>query len=181
MQKVITRFETRFTNNKDFEVFLKLESLLLSAANKQDYKESLQFVLNFYDDDFNEEKLKSQLELFGHLFDKNDLTFLDIFSHFQEMGPGMRSLYSEIITIIELILIIGASNATSERGFSTLKRIKTYCYSTMGQARLNHLMTASIHREEMNELNLIDILNEFASANEQRKFRYGRFIESDFN
>ena len=42
-------------------------------------------------------------------------------------------------------------------------------------------MTASIHREECNELNLIDILNEFASANVQRKFRYGTFIDTDFN
>ena len=73
------------SGDNSFEAFMNLESLLLNAANKKDYGENLKFVLNFYGDDFEEEKLKTQLELFHHCFDKNDLEFQDILSHFQYM------------------------------------------------------------------------------------------------
>ena len=39
---------------------------------------------------------------------------------------------------------MSATNATSERSFSALRRIKSYLRSTMHQQRLNHLMISDI-------------------------------------
>lgn len=42
---------------------------------------------------------------------------------------------------MKLLLVMPATNVTSERSFSTLRRIKTYLQTTMSQERLNYLMS----------------------------------------
>jgi len=41
------------------------------------------------------------------------------------------------------------TTCTSERSFSSLRRLKTYLSSTMAENRLNGLAMLSIHREEL--------------------------------
>ena len=48
--------------------------------------------------------------------------------------------FSEVILVLKLILVLPATNATSERSFSAMKWIIFYLRSTMGQERLNNLM-----------------------------------------
>ena len=68
-----------------------------------------------------------------------------------------------------------ASDACSERSFSAMRRLKTYLHSTMGQSRLNHLMILHVHKELTDNLNLIDVANEFVTSNESRLHVFGRF------
>ena len=53
-------------------------------------------------------------------------------------------------------------NATSERSFSSLCRVKTYLRNTMGQERLNinNLMTLHAHKEITDSLDLDAIAND---------------------
>ena len=74
-----------------------------------------------------------------------------------------------------------ATNAVSERSFSTLRRIKTYLRSTMSQSKLNHLMILNIHQELTDGLNLIEVANDFVFEHEHRKQIFGTFKESDLN
>ena len=62
-----------------------------------------------------------------------------------------------------------ASNATSERAFSTMRRIKTYLRNTMSQNRLNHTMCLNIHKEKLEEINLKLVLNEFIDQSDRRR------------
>jgi 16S rRNA U1498 N3-methylase RsmE len=52
-------------------------------------------------------------------------------------------------------LVLPATDAPSERVFSSLKRIKTYLRNSMSQARLNHLM--NIHKEETDQMSLAEV------------------------
>ena len=61
-----------------------------------------------------------------------------------------------------------AINATSERSFSALKRIKSYLRSTMKQELLNSLMAIHVHKDKTDKLELRAIGNEFVAANAQR-------------
>ena len=76
---------------------------------------------------------------------------------------------------MKLILVIPATNATSERSFSALKRIKSYLRSTMKQERLNSLMTIHVHKDKTDKLELRAIGNEFVAANAQRTNIFGTF------
>ena len=65
-----------------------------------------------------------------------------------------------------------ATNASCERSFSALRRLKTYLRSTMRQDRLNHLM---LLHERTDDLNLKAVANEFVSASENRLRIFGKF------
>ena len=50
----------------------------------------------------------------------------------------MLAIFSEIVAVVIILLVIPATNATSERTFSALHRMKTYLRSTMTQTRRNN-------------------------------------------
>ena len=58
-------------------------------------------------------------------------------------------------------MLAPASNANSERVFSSLRRVKTYLRSTMTQTRLENLMTLAIHKEVLDKTDLIQAANTF--------------------
>ena len=68
----------------------------------------------------------------------------------------MRAVYLEIVTLVTILLVIPATNATSERTFSAL----TWLRSTMTQTRMNNLITLHAHIERTDALDLNAITNE---------------------
>ena len=57
----------------------------------------------------------------------------------------------------------------SERSFSAIRHIKTYLHSTMSKQRLNHLMLLDVHKSHTDDLDLIDIVNDFIDGSDHRK------------
>ena len=49
---------------------------------------------------------------------------------------------------LQMLLVMPATNASSERSFSGLRRIKVYLRTRMTQKRLNDLMVMNIHKEK---------------------------------
>ena len=78
-------------------------------------------------------------------------------------------------TNIFLLLVMPATNATSECSFSVLRRLKNYLRSTMSQPRLNHVMVLSIYKELLDELDLYAVGNEFVGSSEYRLRPFGTF------
>ena len=87
----------------------------------------------------------------------------------------MRAIYSEIVTLVIILLVIPAANATSERTFSALRRVKTYLRSTMTQTRMDNLITLHVHKERTDALDLKAIANEFTAINERRRCMFESF------
>ena len=112
------------------------------------------------------------------MFDQTD-TIHDIISKVREMSGGKNQLISEVVTLLKLIIVAPATNAESERMFSSMKRIKTYLRSTMGKNRLNSLMILHVHKDLLDDLNLIDIANKFVGINQRRRNTFGVFTSSD--
>ena len=54
--------------------------------------------------------------------------------------------YSEVNKLLRLYLTVPMTNATAERSFSTLRRVKTYLRSTMTEKHLNHVIFLNIHK-----------------------------------
>ena len=67
---------------------------------------------------------------------------------------------SEVIKLLRLYLTVPMTNATAERSFSTLRRLKTYLRSTMTEKRLNHLIFMHIHTDLTDKLDLNEVLTE---------------------
>ena len=147
--------------------------------NLEDYSTELQSILHFYGDDFNENELLTQLQIFTSSFTEQHqgevITLQDIISFFKSLSKGQRLFYKQLCWVVRLILVLPSTNAASERSFSTMKRLKSYLRSTMGQSRLNHLMILNIYKEILDKMNLIDVAEEFVQGNEHRLQIFGKF------
>ena len=87
---------------------------------------------------------------------------------------AQRSLLSEVCKVVKLVLVMPATNATSERSFSALRRVKNYLRSTMTQQRLNNLLVLHVHKDITNNLKLKDIAKEFVGESEHRQNIFGK-------
>ena len=87
----------------------------------------------------------------------------------------MRVIYSEIVTLVIILLVIPAVNATSERIFSALRIVKAYLRSSMTQMRMNNLITLHVHKKRTDALDLKAIANKFTARNEPRRCLFGKF------
>ena len=88
---------------------------------------------------------------------------------------------SQVCKLASLILVMPATNSTSERSFSALRRVKNYLRSTMTQVRLNSIMTLNVrvHKERTDCLNLVDIGNDFVAGSEHRQSIFCTFRDTD--
>ena len=161
-----------------YATYSNLESLLITAANKGDYGAYFQQVTSFYTDDINPVQLDAQLQNCGTWFSTDKprrVSLQDCLQYLRSLSDAQRSFFSEVCSVARLILVMPSTNATSERSFSAMRRLKTYLRSTMKQSRLNHVMLLHMDKERLDCLDLDIIGNEFVSGSEHCLRIFGNF------
>ncbi len=83
-------------------------------------------------------------------------------------GSALKCMIPQMVRLLQLYLIVPSTTATAERSFSQLGRIKNYLRSTMTQERLNSCMILAVYKEEVQDLNLPSLINEFILSNDMR-------------
>ena len=173
----INCIEDRFEQN-DYKMYACCEQVLLKACCGDDFSNELNEVLNFYKDDFNEGLMKVQLNTLPAIV-KDVTTFKELRKCVKALSRASKSLISQVIKLIKLVLVMPATNAVSERSFSAMRRLYKYTRTNMSQNRLNHTMTLHIHKERLDSLSLIDVANEFVGPSEHRNLIFGQFSNED--
>ena len=108
-----------------YKVYSSLEKLLLKSAKGSDYQSKYEFITRFYNSNFNS-ALKVQLQTYASLFssltseEKTRLTLSDLLTHAKAFSSAQMDFFSEVCKLIHLILVMPATNAVSERSFSSL-------------------------------------------------------------
>ena len=87
-------------------------------------------------------------------------------------------IFSEVVSLVKIVLVNPATNAVSERTFSAMRRLKTYLRSTMAQKRLNAVMLLHVHKERTDCLSVVDLADTFVNS-EYRMSVFGTFSEKD--
>ena len=170
----ISAIQDRF-DQPGYAMYRNLEDLLLNACRGHEYHEELQRVCLLYHE-LDASQLDVQIKnLATHFTDTPSITLHKIIEYFRSLSAATRSFFSEVCKVTELILVMPATNAVSERSFSTMRRIKGYLRSTMKQDRLNHLMTLNIYQEQLDKLDMAAVANEFVCKNEHRSRFFGTF------
>ena len=118
-----------------YKVYCNLEELLIKASLKENFELQFEFVCEYYKDDLNPDVLHSQFLVFGNHFQSipekpSSPTIFDIKDFFVKLSTAQKDLLEQVGLVLKLILVMPATNATSERSFSSLHRI-TYLRSTM--------------------------------------------------
>ena len=137
----------------------------VKASKQKELQENLDAVCAFYHNDFDKDHLHSLLQTFGIHFQTvawepaAQISIFDLKQYFLLLYPGQTSLLCQVRPLLQLILVMPASNAISERSFSALRRLKNYLRTTIAQERLNHLMI-------MHKLDLKSVLNDCFDGSE---------------
>ncbi len=80
------------------------------------------------------------------------------------LSHAQPSCIDMVCRAFQLLLIMPSTNATSERLFSAICRVKNYLRSTMTQGRLNHLMALHYHQQLTDSVDLKKVANDFNQA-----------------
>ena len=94
--------------------------------------------------------------------------------HHYLMNRYEKAHISSVIELFKLILVLPATNASSERSFSLLRLVKSYLRATTGQGRLIHLMILNAYKENADKLNLKDVAREFIHKSDTRISLFGK-------
>lgn len=180
---ITSRFE-----QPGYTKYMKLESLLVKAASGEDFSKELEEITSIYESDIDIAQLSTQLQILGTniALEASELdtsrqsqpkaaTIRDVLQFLRNLTDSQRLLMEQVCNVAQLLLTLPATNASSERTFSAMRRLKTYLRSTMTQQRLNHVMVLSIHKEMLDELDLHDLANQFITGNETRLRMFGKF------
>ena len=85
---------------------------------------------------------------------------------FQKLDIIKTMLAAEVIKLVNVILVLPATNVVGKRSFSSLKRIKTYLPSATANNRLNHLLI--LHKLLTDRLDLTKVVDEFVERSKGR-------------
>ena len=135
---------------------------------------------SLYNDDINIDVLIHQLQLLPIILSScKDTSIHDIFVMVRNMSKAKRVIISEVVTLLKLLIVVPATNAESERGFSTMRRLKNYLRSTMGDNRLDNLMVLCIHKESLGQIDMVKVFNEFVAKKITKRRLFGVFSKED--
>ena len=91
-----------------------LQNLLIKVAGNDTYTDEVQKVLEVYQDDMNSTNLTTQLTILHSTMPTGLKTISDIMAYLKELSPAEKELINEVITIAKLILVMPATNSSSE-------------------------------------------------------------------
>ena len=126
VQAVSDRFD-----QPGYRVYQNMQELLLMACKGHTYQDQLEAVLNIYKDDLSQLELEAHLPLLKPLYKDvckelpNNFSVDSIVHVLSELTVA-ESAFSGVWKLLKLLLVLPATNATSERSFSALRRLKTY-------------------------------------------------------
>ena len=173
----ITGITNRF-DQPGYTIYSNLESILVKAANQDDYSTELEQIVSFYEN-LDKSLLQTQLQIFSSKYvdATSKVSLKEIFDYLRTLTEDQCAFFSEVNHLAKLILVMPASNAASERSFLTMRKIKNYLRSTMGQVRFNDLMILNIYKEEeLDALDLTDIAKEFVQNKQDHRYKiFGDF------
>lgn len=136
-----------------FKSFEKLQYFNLLNPNKiKDFAKKENFPIHLikklqeiYGNYFNYGKLQNEFLVWYTLNESAEKGPIEIMNYLSEMC--LKSGFSEVYKLAQLISTIPTTTASIERSFSSLKRIHTYCRSTQTQEGMNNLSLISIEKE----------------------------------
>lgn len=147
---------------KNFKIFFN------SDLAEEDSNICINTLKETYKDDINVDYFQDEIKHFLNY--TKDENISDPFSMYKHINNGLRSTFPNVETILKIFLTLPVSNASGERSFSVLKRVKNYLRNSMLQDKTSSLSMIFIESEVVNTLDYEEIIDLFAKQKARRKF-----------
>ena len=177
IEELVDRFEQKTV----MEPVLALESLLLKSANGECFDEQLKKVKeSVFQSDLDFDRLQKQLGVLVDVIRQalpsvTKVTKVRTICDAMNVQDTYKEMFTETHKLLRLYLTIPITSSTSERAFSTLRRVLTYIRSSMTEKRLNNCIMLHMHKSTTDSLKLQVIAKEFIHANNERLKYFGNF------
>ena len=174
---VINRIKERF-DQPDFSKYRLMQDLIFNALDGKEIEQEVLEVTTVFTEDFNADLLQSQLKILPAIANEYEIKDIkELVTFMQSLTNGQRLLIPQVVLLMKFVMVLPATNAISERAFSTLRRVKSYCRATTLQQRLNHLMILHVYKDH--DIDLVTVANEFVCRRSVRKSVFGVFTGRD--
>ncbi|QQP52346.1 Uncharacterized protein FKW44_004473, partial [Caligus rogercresseyi] len=162
---VISQLTQRFTGLRSTaERFKAIQPMTLCTATDDELFRQASKLVDIYRDDITED-FPIQLLSFRACL-KQRISQVKTVRELAKMllieNSCITASFGEVCTVLMLFLTIPVTVASAERSFSKLKLIKSYLRSSMGQSRLFGLAILSIENARARQLDVQDLIEEFA-------------------
>ena len=118
-----------------YKTYQNLKELIIKACQGEDFTSELDLLTEIYGDGLSDQQLHTQSLLLKSLLASHQgpLYMKDLTQRLSELSIAERVAFSSVWIAMKLLLVMRATNTTSECSFSALCRVKTYLRSTMSQ------------------------------------------------
>ena len=147
---MLPELELRFSGN-DQEIRCALGNICHSETPD---KESFSRVAKCYeiDGDILEDEQK-MLKMYASFRRVRGLGYMTVSEMLETMHENdLFDMLPEFSNVVHILAVIPATSCPAERSFSTLRRLKTYLRSTMGQQRVSNITLINIERAYANSV-----------------------------
>ena len=122
IDRIVNGIEMRF-EQPGFQTYKQLQNVLLKPANKESYDDDIEFITQLYGSDLNLQQLKLHLNILSSNLPQSSIAYYlsSIVEFIKKLSPIQKALISQVHCLVSLILVMPATNATSERSFSALR------------------------------------------------------------
>lgn len=83
---------------------------------------------------------------------------------------GIESVFPNVSIVLRMFLTLMVTNYSGERSFSQMRRIKNEQRTAIDQERLGSLSLLCIESDILREIQVDDIISEFARQKSRKKF-----------
>ena len=117
-----------------------------------------------YKGDLDVNQLVVELQILKAIYQNEHFRcFEDVRQHMKNDPTEDFILVPNIISVIKLVVVNSAASATAERILSLARNLKTWLQSTMLSTKFSSLALLKFHKEPTDNLNLLNVVNEFFS------------------
>ncbi|GFS36762.1 integrase catalytic domain-containing protein [Nephila pilipes] len=147
-------------------------------------KKVVQELKDIYKDDIESFIFDNELDQFL-LFLKENKDTMNTPVEIYRVAKEMVSTFPNVEILLKIFLTILISNASGERSFSVLKRVKNYLRSSMGEDKLNSMAILYIEQDVLVQIDTQKLIDEFAQEKSRRNvtqqnFKLLKFKVSEF-
>ncbi|KAF3840185.1 hypothetical protein F7725_018902 [Dissostichus mawsoni] len=167
--KVLDAVDVQLTKRFDqssFDTLNKLERVLVSGKVEE--------VVSLYPE-LNRNSLEVQLAMFKLQYPSSTIT--DAVNTLKAMLPEVCALFTQVESLVRLLLVVPCSSAEAEQSFSALRRLKTWLRSSMSQRCLNNVGVCHIHQDKLDQVDI----EEIASSLSLQMIQEGMFLGPSFS
>ena len=146
LDKVNEEMTRRFSDNEP--LLIACETVDPSSEIFMNYECMKPITDCYVDFGIDSDKLRAQTAVIKEMFKENkNANVLEVLKALVSMKCGEKSVFPDLLAFVNLIMTLPVSSAQAERTFSTMKRVKNYLRSTMGDERLSDLCLISVERD----------------------------------